>query len=279
MGCLKLTYDENPSPLYVSANNFGGDENSGLEWNSFELRMYDPVIGRWTTPDPYGEFYSPYVGMGNNPINLNDPTGGFTCPSCPDGAEYDAYRNSDQAFAYDPSVGVYNDLGSVVVLGSRHFDNIQVVSAGVNQTVVDFMQAQRDLKNIENMMATFNEDNVAMILLMAEGGGIQGKTPKGFKPVKPPTVPINTVRQLAFKQNQLWKKFGEHYKEFGLVHGKEGLRQYLNLAEDVLNNYTSTVKYADDAVKYAGETHYFRGDVLLRVDSGGSFRSLYKLGQ
>ncbi|MEM9681453.1 MAG: RHS repeat-associated core domain-containing protein, partial [Bacteroidota bacterium] len=80
MGCLKLTYDENPSPLYVSANNFGGDENSGLEWNSFELRMYDPLIGRWLIPDPYRVGFSPYIGMANDPVNKADPDGG-----CPEG--------------------------------------------------------------------------------------------------------------------------------------------------------------------------------------------------
>ena len=36
--------------------------------NSFELRLWDSRIGRWLSPDPYGEFSSPYIGMGNNPL-------------------------------------------------------------------------------------------------------------------------------------------------------------------------------------------------------------------
>nr|WP_121274310.1 RHS repeat-associated core domain-containing protein [Pedobacter schmidteae] len=40
--------------------------------------MYDPAIGRWMNVDPYAEFHSPYVGMGNNPISLIDPDGGET---------------------------------------------------------------------------------------------------------------------------------------------------------------------------------------------------------
>lgn len=52
------------------------DEETG--WNSFELRMYDPVIGRWLSTDPYGEFFSPYISVGNNPISGVDPTGGLT---------------------------------------------------------------------------------------------------------------------------------------------------------------------------------------------------------
>jgi RHS repeat-associated protein len=49
-------------------------------WNHFELREYDPVIGRMMMTDPYGEFWSPYLGMGNDPVNWSDPDGG--CISC-----------------------------------------------------------------------------------------------------------------------------------------------------------------------------------------------------
>ncbi|WP_082115912.1 leucine-rich repeat domain-containing protein [Hymenobacter terrenus] len=52
------------------------DEETG--WDNFELRMYDSRIGRWTAPDPEGQFDSPYVGMGNNPVSSVDPDGGFS---------------------------------------------------------------------------------------------------------------------------------------------------------------------------------------------------------
>ena len=52
------------------------DEETG--WSHFELREYDAVIGRWTSKDPYGQYWSPYVGMGNNPINGVDPDGGYS---------------------------------------------------------------------------------------------------------------------------------------------------------------------------------------------------------
>jgi hypothetical protein len=38
--------------------------------------MYDSRIARWMQYDPKGEFFSPYVGMGNNPVTLTDPDGG-----------------------------------------------------------------------------------------------------------------------------------------------------------------------------------------------------------
>jgi RHS repeat-associated protein len=92
------------------------DEQTG--WNHFELREYNPIIGRWTATDPYGQYWSLYIGMGNNPVSGVDSDGGFTCSTCPDGAEYDVYRNSNLVYNYDPSVsgdGVFQMLGEVSV--------------------------------------------------------------------------------------------------------------------------------------------------------------------
>jgi RHS repeat-associated protein len=52
------------------------DEVTG--WNQFELRNYDSRTGRWLSADPYGQFHSPYVGMGNNPHMSSDPNGGWS---------------------------------------------------------------------------------------------------------------------------------------------------------------------------------------------------------
>ena len=104
MGCLKLSYrgqgegvEANASSILWEVYKKGGseekksveyyrygfqgefaEEDSETGWNSFELRMYDPVIARWLTIDPYAEFWSPYVAFGNNPVNYNDPSGGST---------------------------------------------------------------------------------------------------------------------------------------------------------------------------------------------------------
>lgn len=56
------------------------DEETG--WNHFELRQYDPIVGRWLSVDPYRQFASPYVGMGNDPVNRVDPDGGCDDPPC-----------------------------------------------------------------------------------------------------------------------------------------------------------------------------------------------------
>jgi RHS repeat-associated protein len=57
------------------------EKDSLTNWNSFQLRMYDARFGRWISPDPYGQFASPYVGMGNEPVIGSDADGGF-CEVC-----------------------------------------------------------------------------------------------------------------------------------------------------------------------------------------------------
>jgi hypothetical protein len=38
------------------------------------------TVARWMSPDPYGQFTSPYDGMGNNPVSGMDPDGGWFSP-------------------------------------------------------------------------------------------------------------------------------------------------------------------------------------------------------
>lgn len=51
------------------------DPETGME--AFKLRLWDGRIGRWLNPDPYGQYHSPYLGMGNNPVSMIDTDGGF----------------------------------------------------------------------------------------------------------------------------------------------------------------------------------------------------------
>lgn len=51
------------------------DKETGME--AFQLRLWDGRIGRWLSPDPYGQYASPYLGMGNNPIGMIDKDGGI----------------------------------------------------------------------------------------------------------------------------------------------------------------------------------------------------------
>jgi RHS repeat-associated protein len=51
------------------------DQKTG--WHNFHARQYDASLGRWFAVDPAGQFSSPYVGMGNNPVMGVDPDGRF----------------------------------------------------------------------------------------------------------------------------------------------------------------------------------------------------------
>jgi RHS repeat-associated protein len=73
---MKMPYRDQSSTGYRYA--FQGQERDGETGReAFDLRMWDGRIGRWMTPDPYGQYFSPYVGMGNNPIGMVDPDGGY----------------------------------------------------------------------------------------------------------------------------------------------------------------------------------------------------------
>jgi RHS repeat-associated protein len=64
-----------PKNLYLYQGDYAEfDEESG--YNEFELRNYDPQIGRFIQADPFEEFPSLYTGMGNDPVNNVDPSGG-----------------------------------------------------------------------------------------------------------------------------------------------------------------------------------------------------------
>jgi RHS repeat-associated protein len=56
------------------------EKDAETGFDSFELRLYNSRIGRWMNYDPEGQFNSPYIGMGNNPVSGVDPDGGWSGP-------------------------------------------------------------------------------------------------------------------------------------------------------------------------------------------------------
>lgn len=80
------------------------DGETGME--AFQLRLWDGRIGRWLSPDPYHELHSPYVGMGNNPVNLVDPDGGRTNDPPTDGIPH--YSDSTGEYFWNSLVNSYD---------------------------------------------------------------------------------------------------------------------------------------------------------------------------
>jgi RHS repeat-associated protein len=57
------------------------EKNAATGFIDFDLRNYDITAGRWIQPDPYDQHWSPYNGMGNNPVSMVDPDGGWSMSS------------------------------------------------------------------------------------------------------------------------------------------------------------------------------------------------------
>lgn len=91
------------------------EEEEETGWDEFELRMYDPQIGRWIGVDPYDEFASPYLGMGGDPVNNVDPDGGGIGPL--GGALIGAVIGFAVPYIVDAINGKDNDVKNKVLWG------------------------------------------------------------------------------------------------------------------------------------------------------------------
>jgi RHS repeat-associated protein len=74
-------FDAPANPYQYQGDYAEFDEETG--YNEFELRDYDPQLGRFIHTDPYEQFASGYVGMGGDPVNMVDPSGGWVFSAVP----------------------------------------------------------------------------------------------------------------------------------------------------------------------------------------------------
>ncbi|MCX6323304.1 MAG: RHS repeat-associated core domain-containing protein [Sphingobacteriales bacterium] len=80
-GISSKAFDAPKNPYQYQGDYSEFDDETG--WNDFALRSYDPQTGRFINADPYDQFASPYVGMGNDPVNNTDPSGGWVFSAIP----------------------------------------------------------------------------------------------------------------------------------------------------------------------------------------------------
>ena len=83
------------------------DPETGKE--AFQLRLWDSRIGRWLTTDPYRQYASPYLGMGNNPITKTDSDGGKAD---------DWYTDADGNYVWDSRITSQQDLTTYDIEGT-----------------------------------------------------------------------------------------------------------------------------------------------------------------
>lgn len=135
---------------------------------AFELRLYDPRIMRWLSPDPAGQFSSPYLAMGNNPISMIDPDGG-TCydakgnqiPCGNDNSYFEGSVRHLVSGSDDIVIGmgintgrVYNSLNEVVVTPAMQQAQPEVnlggIATGLNMSgaLLDHVDVNSQLRHL-----------------------------------------------------------------------------------------------------------------------------------
>ncbi|MNF86260.1 hypothetical protein D3C84_686920 [compost metagenome] len=82
---------------------------------AFQLRLWDGRIGRWLSTDPYSQYASPYLGMGNNPVSGVDPDGGWLFKFWANFQRNNAIKNGldPSQIMYSENKGYYFNLTSV----------------------------------------------------------------------------------------------------------------------------------------------------------------------
>jgi RHS repeat-associated protein len=131
---------------------YGGMEKDGeTNFTNFELRQYDPRLGRWFNPDPMGQYYSPYLSMGNNPVSFIDPTGGAANEFNQD--EYEANLSFDFGGAgwFEGQFGQNYQhggasYGSVTASGQFYSDYEQINDASAIQEKKNKKKAEEEAK-------------------------------------------------------------------------------------------------------------------------------------
>jgi RHS repeat-associated protein len=85
----------------------------------FGRRYYDPSLGRWLTPDPAHQSFSPYAYCGNNPFNNIDPNGEiFIIDDLLIAAAIDALINSTMYSVTAGESWTWSGFGKSVAVGA-----------------------------------------------------------------------------------------------------------------------------------------------------------------
>jgi RHS repeat-associated protein len=135
-------------------NEFG---DSGMDLYRFEARMYDPVIGRWTSLDPAQQFFNNYIAMSNDPANHVDLDGRWS---------WDCFT---EGFAGLNKSGVFNGIGDMLSVYSAA-KSIQSLSQVSDASIsLGMSTALTNAKAVLNQVAT----------AMAGGGVADGVSGQG----------------------------------------------------------------------------------------------------
>ncbi len=222
-------YNTGTSPLgndVAQKWKFGGkeyDDSFNYDMYEFELRHYDAALGRFVTTDPYEQFYSPYLAMGNNPIVAFDPDGGncFDVNGdpivCPNDSLYDDYRDNGENH-----ITILDGAGGVAENKSSELDGPRI-DLTKKENLVDYSDtflpiqsltgfehaiAEIELnlfgyRNEEGSFGKYHVDAQGNVIFGPYAGGVGPAVGLIGGPKKAPNVKLNTsslTRRQAFRK-------------------------------------------------------------------------------
>jgi RHS repeat-associated protein len=210
------------------------DKETGME--AFQLRLWDGRIGRWLSPDPYGQYASPYLGMGNNPIGMIDPDGGFACDTCPKDGNINDFHTSPEGHTYQNLQNggwtqVGNSLNEVYISstsgGNSALSTTGEIALGFvpGSDIIGMYQGARDGNWGQFALATafFTFDVVTLGSGSLVKGGIKAAIKVGAKELAEEGVEIGTKRLLLTagkktlpKHHVLPQQFRKWFAERGI---------------------------------------------------------------
>ena len=202
--------------------------------------MYDSRIGRWTSTDPYGQYYSPYVGMGNDPVNQVDPNGGYAS----------AFGNSlVRRGAFMVGGMMAGVLTARLTGGNMITGGFIGAGAGLGGSFIN----SSSLSNISN----FLQNNGSMLI----GGAIT----KSARLWANETKAYNYMWNNSFRDNKAWREHGAWLTDKGVL----VLPNYRNDLETARMDYLPAkggyVTFKNKKYKILGAIHTH---VLKTSDSG-----------
>lgn len=188
-------------------------EMGGSGFYAFELRNYDPRLGKWLSPDPYQQHWSPYLAMSNNPVSFIDPDGGF------DTRTYEWYNGSGAAGHAQWAADRWNERMAAWETMTYLVDDIEVSSSEFahtvesgnfeNLTVAGNMYAGKSYEDLPFLEGAFKVTGGDCNCVMIEGGYVFNRSglPGGDRdePILPNIVSltnlINKLNQINVKSS------------------------------------------------------------------------------
>ncbi|MCL9807666.1 RHS repeat-associated core domain-containing protein [Flavobacterium amniphilum] len=140
------------------------DPETGME--AFELRLWDGRLGRWLTVDPYGQYFSPYLGMGNNPISRIDPDGGMDG----DPPLFTTAAQSQPVRVYGPQqdgAEMGYSLPDIAVQGSHKLSRNWLQDLREDNWLKD-LREDNWLKDLRNFTSAWADENIRPLLQVPE---------------------------------------------------------------------------------------------------------------